>query len=365
MTSPLTKSEIESWLRQTDPAELEKLWQRADRIRREHVGDAVHLRGLLEISNYCVRTCAYCGLSRQNRTLRRYRMTAEEILDCVQQITGFGYGTVVLQAGEDDGIGAEWLAQIIRTIKQTTPLAVTLSLGERSFDELRLWKQAGADRYLLRFETSDPELFRLIHPPRPGQTLSRVDTLRQLRRLGYEVGSGVMVGIPGQTYRSLAEDIHLFHQLDLDMIGVGPYIPHPQTPLGTGQLTPSIHASEQVPNTEEMVYKVIALTRIVCPQANIPSTTALATINRQSGRELGLQWGANIVMPNCTPPHYRRLYEIYPGKACINETAQACQSCLAERIRSIGRTIGTGPGSRQHGPRPYPAESSEIRSAPN
>ncbi|HOQ04795.1 MAG TPA: [FeFe] hydrogenase H-cluster radical SAM maturase HydE [Anaerohalosphaeraceae bacterium] len=367
MNPKLTKSEIEFWLRQTDPAELEKLWQAADRVRREHVGDAVHLRGLLEISNYCRRSCAYCGLSRHNRSLARYRMTAEEILDAARQIAAFGYGTVVLQAGEDDGIEAAWLADIIRTIKQTTPLAVTLSLGERSLDELRLWRQAGADRYLLRFETSDPELFRLIHPPVGGQTLSRIDILRQLRSLGYEVGSGVMVGIPGQTYRSLAEDIDLFRQLDLDMIGVGPYIPHPHTPLGKGRIRPSVSPAEQVPNTEEMTYKVIALTRLVCPEANIPSTTALATINRESGRELGLQRGANIVMPNCTPPHYRQLYEIYPGKACISETAQACQSCLAQRIRSIGRTIGTGPGCRQRRTTPCDtqSESAAVRSAPN
>lgn len=367
MISSLTKTEIESWLRQTDPAQLEILWQTADRIRTENVGDSVHLRGLLEISNFCARSCAYCGLSRHNQTLRRYRMTAEEILDCTRQIAAFGYGTVVLQAGEDDGIRADWLAEIIRTIKQTTPLAVTLSLGERTFEELHLWKQAGADRYLLRFETSDPELFRLIHPPRPGQTLTRPEILRQLRTLGYEVGSGVMIGIPGQTYDSLAADIDLFRRLDLDMVGVGPYIPHPQTPLGTGQIKPSVHPSEQVPNTEEMVYKVIALTRIVCPQANIPSTTALATINRESGRERGLQRGANVVMPNCTPPHYRQLYEIYPGKACINETAQACQSCLAQRIRSIGRTLGTGPGSRCRRPVPSASQLDTVapRSAPN
>lgn len=366
MNAELTKSEIEFWLRQNDPAELEKLWQAADRIRRETVGNAVHLRGLLEISNYCRRSCAYCGLSRHNPSLARYRMTAEEILDAARQIAAFGYGTVVLQAGEDDGIEAARLAEIIRTIKQSTPLAVTLSLGERSLDELRLWRQAGADRYLLRFETSDPELFRLIHPPVPGQTLSRIDLLRQLRSLGYEVGSGVMVGIPGQTFRSLAEDIDLFRQLDLDMIGVGPYIPHPHTPLGQGRIKPSINPAEQVPNTEEMTYKVIALTRLVCPEANIPSTTALATINRESGRELGLQRGANIVMPNCTPPHYRQLYEIYPGKACINETAQACQSCLAQRICSIGRTLGTGPGGRQHRTAvPNPQSDSDERSAPN
>ncbi len=345
----LTLNEIEFWLRQNDPQQLEELWDRADRLRRQTVGDAVHLRGLLEISNYCTRTCAYCGLSCQNTRLQRYRMTAEEILDCIRQIAEFGYGTVVIQAGEDYQIRADWLAEIVKTIKQTTPLAVTLSMGERPMDDLQLWKQAGADRYLLRFETSDPQLYRLIHPPRPGQTENRLDILASLRDLGYEVGSGVMIGIPGQSYRTLANDIALFAKLDLDMVGVGPYIPHPDTPLGSGQASSFIDSDEQTPNTEAMTYKVIALTRLVCPEANIPSTTALATINRDSGRELGLSRGANIVMPNCTPVQYRQLYEIYPGKACINETASACQVCLAERIASLGRTIGIGPGGRKHG----------------
>lgn len=343
----LTIEEIESSLRQNDPQKLEPLWDQADRLRRQTVGNDVHLRGLLEISNFCVRTCAYCGLSRENIHLQRYRMTADEILDCVRQIVRFGYGTVVMQAGEDTGIEADWLAEIIQTIKRQTPLAVTLSMGERPLEDLRLWKQAGADRYLLRFETSDPSLYRLIHPARPGQTADRIEILRQLRELGYEVGSGVMIGIPGQSYRTLAGDIALFARMNLDMVGVGPYIAHPDTPLGSGRIVPKIDPADQVPNTEEMTYKVIALTRLVCPQANIPSTTALATINRDSGRELGLSRGANVVMPNCTPVQYRQLYQIYPGKACLNETAPVCQECLAARIVSLGRTIGTGPGGRK------------------
>jgi biotin synthase len=213
---------------------------------------------------------------------------------------------------------------------------------------LAAWKAAGADRYLLRFETSDPDLFARIHPPAPGKPFrDRKDILRQLRALGYEAGSGVMVGIPGQSYASLAHDIALFAELDLDMIGVGPYIEHPETPLGVGEFQQRIPASEQVPNTEMMTYKVVALTRLACPQANIPSTTALATLNLESGRELGLMRGANIVMPNLTPPQYRALYEIYPAKACIRETADQCQACLARRIHSIGREVGTGQGGRR------------------
>jgi len=172
----------------------------------------------------------------------------------------------------------------------------------------------------------------------------RLAILRGLGQLGYEVGSGVMIGIPGQTYESLAEDIERFRTLDLDMIGVGPYLPHPDTPLGRNPGDFRAPESDQAPNTEEMTYKVLALARLACPRANIPSTTALATLNIAGGRELGLQRGANVVMPNLTPVKYRALYEIYPGKACIAETAEACQACLRQRILSIGRKVGTGPG---------------------
>ncbi len=338
--------EIEYWLRENDPQELEHLWQAADTVRKESVGDAVHLRGLIEISNHCMRRCAYCGLAADNREMTRYRMNADEIVACAQEAAGYGYGTVVMQAGEDYAIEAGWLADIIGRIKAELPLAVTLSMGERPFEELKLWKDAGADRYLLRFETSDPELYKQIHPPLGNQTTNRLDILKQLRQLGYEVGSGVMIGIPGQRYATLAGDIDLFRRYDMDMVGVGPYIVNPLTPLGCGEIAPAIDPDEQTPNTELMTYKVIALTRLVCPQANIPSTTALATINKTSGRELGLARGANVVMPNVTPVEYRTKYEIYPGKACLNETAKQCQGCLAARIASIGRFVGKGQGGR-------------------
>ena len=341
-----TIDQVEHWLGLSDPSELEPLWAAADTTRRRHVGDAVHLRGLIEISNYCVRRCGYCGLAVTHTDLQRYRMTDAEILDCARQAHAFGYGTVVMQAGEDDGLTTERIAALIGSIKSELPLAVTLSLGERPMADLIAWRKAGADRYLLRFETSDTELYKRIHPPRPGQTDDRFDTLRQLRRLGYEVGSGVMIGIPGQSYRTLARDILTFKELDLDMIGVGPYIPNPATPLGRGQLVEDLHPDEQVPGDELMTYKAVALARLVCPQANIPGTTALATINRDNGRELSLMRGANVVMPNVTPVAYRTRYEIYPGKACLNETAQACQGCLKGRIHAIGRVIGQGPGSR-------------------
>src|SRR5215472_755651 len=233
--SELAKSEILDWLRETRPGRLQPLYDQADRERRQSVGDAVHLRGLIEISSHCVRQCMYCGLRRGNRSLERYRMTEDEIHDCALQAEALGYGTVVLQAGEDTALTAEWIESIVRWIKRETALAVTLSLGERQDHELQCWRSAGADRYLLRFETSDPELYRSIHPRSPASP-NRLNLLKHLKSLGYEAGGGVMVGIPGQSYESLAHDILAFRALDLDMIGIGPYIPHPETPLGSGAL---------------------------------------------------------------------------------------------------------------------------------
>jgi len=361
MNQQLTKTEILDWLREENPQRLEELWRRADATRRLQVGDAVHLRGLVEISNHCVRECAYCGLRAGHETLVRYRMEVDEIVEAARQAVKFGYGTVVLQAGEDYGIKTDWMSGVIRQIKGETPLAVTLSLGERLDKDLAAWRKAGADRYLLRFETSDRALFNAIHPPLGHHPCDRISILRRLKQLGFETGSGVMVGIPGQTFDSLANDIALFRELDLDMIGIGPFIPHPATPLGSGfKNFPPVN-DELVPNSEMMVYKAVALTRLVCPDANIPATTALATINKRNGRELGLQRGANVFMPNLTPLKYRRLYEIYPAKACIEETGNACNNCLTLRIRKIGRHIGNGPGGRRQRaaiptPQPQPEE---------
>jgi biotin synthase len=342
----ISLKEIKAWLKETDPLKLQELWDAADKIRAEHVGDEVHLRGLIEISNYCARSCEYCGLHVKNKEVQRYRMNRHEILECAQDAVKFGYGTVVMQAGEDYGLQAEWIAEIIRDIKKTTDLAVTLSLGERPYEELKLWKEAGANRYLLRFETSDDELYKIIHPNLGSTVSDRITILKQLKELGYETGSGVMVGFPGQTWDILAKDIATFRELQLHMIGIGPYISHPQTGLGKGDVKPPEPAPEdKVPSGEDVVYKAVALTRLVCPDANLPATTALATINKEEGREHGLQRGANIVMPNLTPPQYRALYEIYPDKACVNETADMCQFCLRGRVESIGRTIGKGQGT--------------------
>jgi biotin synthase len=342
----LSKSEILQWLKEERLGTLLKLYAWADAVRKQNVGDAVHLRGLIEISSHCRRQCMYCGLRKSNRGIERYRMTREEIEGCARTAVQLGYGTVVIQAGEDDALTAKSISEIVGSIKRTTPLAVTLSLGERSQEELRLWRRAGADRYLLRFETSDADLFRAIHPGRSPQAPDRLAILGQIKRLGYEAGGGVMVGIPGQSYESLAQDVLTFRALDLDMIGIGPYIAHPATPLGSGMLRPPVDPGDQAPSSEQMVYKMIALTRILCPTANIPSTTALATINRTHGRRQGLQVGANVVMPNLTPVRYRPLYQIYPDKACIEESATDCNQCLRSQIQSTDRFPGRSTGGR-------------------
>jgi biotin synthase len=346
-TVPLDHAGLKSWLLERDPQALQTLWAAADRLRRARVGDEVHLRGLIEISSHCVRHCLYCGLRAPSEGLERYRMEPGEILACAQEATRLGYGTVVLQAGEDPGLGRQAVAETIRAIKRDTPLAITLSLGERDEEDLLAWREAGADRYLLRFETSDPALYRRIHPSLPGVPSDRFAQLRRMRRMGYEIGTGVMVGIPGQTWDTLASDLLRFRELDMDMIGVGPFLPSPRTPLGVADIAAFLAAPEdQVPNDELTTLKIVALTRLVCPEANIPGTTALATLDRAQGRELALARGANVIMPNVTPMEYRVRYEIYPGKACVNETAAACQGCLEGRIRGLGRTLGKGPGGR-------------------
>jgi biotin synthase len=343
----LDHATVKAWLQEGDPNTLEALWSEADRVRKAQVGDAVHLRGLIEVSSHCVRHCLYCGLRAPSKGLDRYRMDAAEIIACAHEAHRLGYGSVVMQSGEDPDLTQELITEVIRAIKRDTPLAITLSLGERSDEDLRAWKAVGADRYLLRFETTDPVLYKRIHPDLPGVLSDRFAQLERMRSMGYEIGTGVMVGIPGQTWDTLASDILRFHEFDMDMIGVGPFLPSPRTPLGGPAAATFLAApDEQVPNDELTTLKAVALTRLVCPDSNIPSTTALATLDQAQGRELGLMRGANVVMPNVTPVAYRFRYEIYPGKACVSETAAACQGCLAGRIHSLGRKIGRGPGGR-------------------
>lgn len=345
----MDRQEILYWLKETDENKLEYLWKEADAIRKQFVGDEVHLRALIEISNYCVRNCLYCGIRAQNKKLVRYRMTEEEILECVSFANKNGYKTTVLQSGEDPVFSPERIARLIQKIRGLADIAITLSVGEQDEDTLKLWKDAGADRYLLRFETSDEYLFQKIHPSAHGKRLQyRINQLITLKKLGYEAGGGVMVGIPYQTYESLAQDILLFKELDLDMIGIGPYIPHPDTPLGREFLDNyKLDEEKFVPNTELMTYKVLALTRIVCPDTNIPATTALATINNSKGRILGLQRGANVIMPNITPTRYKKLYELYPGKSSADDDPEIIHQNIINTIKEAGRIPGKGKGSHK------------------
>ena len=343
----LDRAELEAWLRERDDSALDALWLRADAVRRERVGDAVHLRGLIEITNYCVRHCAYCGIAACAGPLPRYRMTRGEILACARKGRDLGFGTIVLQSGEDPDLTGPFVAAVVRDITRETGAAITLSLGERTDADLRAWRDAGADRYLLRFETTDPDLYGRIHPDLPGTVSDRLAQLVRMREMGYEVGTGVMVGIPGQTWDSLANDIWTFRDDDMDMIGIGPYLPSPRTPLA-GPLKDELMAppGRQVPNDELTTLKAVALTRLVCPDTNIPSTTALSILDPSAGRAHGLARGANVVMPNLTPPQYRVLYEIYPGKAAVHESADDLAAATIALIRRLGRTVGTGPGGR-------------------
>ncbi len=346
----LTREAIEHWLRETDESRLKTLWAAADDARRRYVGDAVHLRGLVEISNYCARKCSYCGIRAGNREVARYRMPAEAVVDCARRAEEFGYGTLVMQSGEDYGIRAAWMAGILRRIRSETGIAaITLSFGERSDDDLALWRKAGADRYLLRFETSDEELYRHIHPGLPGKVGDRLAYLTRLQELGYEAGTGIMVGIPGQTHASIADDIDLFRSMDMDMIGIGPYLPHPATPLGREFAERTANGdwpADQAPNTELMTCKVVALTRLARPDANLPATTALSLADKAAGRTHALMRGANVVMPNLTPLEYRAKYEIYPEKADAHETAEAINESIKALLSSLGRSVGVGAGGR-------------------
>ena len=346
----LSHEAIEWWLRETDEARLQELWAAADEARRRYVGDAVHLRGLVELSNYCVRGCTYCGIRAGNRGVERYRVPADVVLECARKAVEFGYGTLVIQAGEDYGITQEWMTAVLRRIRSETPVAaITLSLGERPDEDLAAWREAGADRYLLRFETSDDELYRHIHPDLPGKVSDRMRILRRLQDLGYEAGTGIMVGIPGQTWASIAADIELFRHMDMDMIGLGPYLPHPATPLGrefARRQAEGDWPADQSANTELATCKVLALTRLARPDANLPATTALSLVNKTGGRAHGLERGANVIMPNLTPPEERERYEIYPEKAAVHETAEAINESIQKLLSSLGRTAGAGAGGR-------------------
>lgn len=326
----LTKEEVLSLL--AAPGIDEELAANADTVRQKYVGDEVHLRGLIEFSNICSRTCRYCGLRGENSKLRRYRLEPETIIEFAKRAAEYGYKTLVLQSGEDAYYTIDKMQYIIRQIKELG-VALTLSIGEKTTKEYKAYKEAGADRYLLRIETTDRELYQKMHP---GMSLdNRLRCLEDIKSLGYEVGTGSLIGLPGQTLASIAEDILFFKKIDADMIGIGPFIPNQDTPLALAK-----------GGTFEMARRVVAIVRLLLPDANIPATTAMETLNKE-GRIIGLKSGANVVMPNVTEGEYRKLYALYPGKICINDTPLHCRGCITGKITGIGRKIGDGLGGRK------------------
>lgn len=336
-TCNLTKEEIVELLKNGS----NELFKAADEVRKAFVGDEVHLRALIEFSNICRCNCFYCGLRCENKNAERYRLSKKEILNLAQKAISFGYRTIVMQSGEDSYFTAEILADIIKEIKNISPLsghertksevtgepAITLSIGERSYEEYKILKEAGADRFLLRIETTDKNLYKKLHPNMDFE--NRVRCLKDLGQLGYEVGTGCLVGLPEQTIESLADDILFFKEINADMIGIGPFIPHKDTPL-----------KEADGGSFELALKVMAITRLLMPDINIPATTAMETLN-PNGRLIALQRGANVVMPNITDEEHKKQYEIYPGKTSVT------YSEITEKLQSIGRTISKSQGFRK------------------
>lgn len=317
-----------------NPEDEPRLFAAADEVRRRFVGDSVHLRAIIEFSNYCVRSCLYCGLRRDNRKLGRYRMSADEIARTAAKACSAGYRTIVLQSGDDLHYRADDIARIVERIKRGADVAMTLSIGERTGEEYRTMRNAGADRFLLKHETADPGLYASLHP---GMSFERrLECLHSLRQLGFQVGSGNIVGLPGQTLHTLARDIALLRELDVEMAGIGPFIPHPDTPLARSR-----------PGEVALALRTLAVARIVLPLAHLPATTALATLHPE-GRRLALQCGANVVMPNVTPPEYRRLYEIYPNSVALGDPEDGGFARVAAFLGGMGRPVS---GSRGDSPK--------------
>ncbi len=307
----------------SDETNNEELFQTADKVRQKNVGDEVHLRALIEFSNACACNCFYCGLRAENKKIERYSLKSSEIVKFAQRAVEEGYKTVVLQSGE--GVYPnEKLVKIVREIKKLG-VDITLSTGEKTYEEYAELKEAGADRYLLRIETTDRELYKKMHPNMNFENRARC--LKDIKKLGYEVGTGVLVGLPGQTLESLANDLLFFKELDADMIGIGPFIPNPDTPLG-----------KSAGGSFTLALKTMALTRLLLPDINIPATTAMETLH-PNGRIIALQSGANVLMPNVTGGDYKQKYLIYPGKTSLND-----RSVVIEKIEAIGRTVSDTPG---------------------
>ena len=308
----MTKQELVRLLALED---FTPVYEEADRIRRETVGDEVHIRAIIEFSNICSRHCKYCGLNCTNEKVELYQMTKEEILATAREAIEAGYKTIVLQSGENPDLDREWMGSIVKEINRMGA-TVTLSIGELSDDDIWYYRDCGADRYLLKHETADPEIYSSLHPC--GTLESRTHCLITIREAGYETGSGFMIGLPGQTLETIAEDLLLLKNLGCKMAGIGPFIPHPETPL-----------KDAVPGDPELTKRAVALARILIPDANLPVTTALGVIN-QNAKDNAFSCGANVVMKKVTPDEYKEAYEIYPAKLDKTNIKEVIEEFITE-----------------------------------
>lgn len=333
-----SKEDIVRLLSPTDAYDEGMLFKRAYEIKKRYVGNAVYLRGLIETGNICEKDCYYCGVRKGNRLVNRYLMSKEEILSSAKLAWKFGYGSLTLQSGEMTGKGhALFIEEVIREIKDLSgsELGITLSFGEQKEDVYRRWFKAGAHRYLLRIETSDRDLYGTLHP-HDHSFEQRLECLHVLKEIGYQVGTGVMIGLPGQTVEHLADDIIFFRDIDADMIGMGPYIPHRDTPLAK-----AIDDIEEVMSFNmNLALRMIAATRIVLRDVNIASTTALQAVDSISGLVRGLTSGANVIMPNMTGNEHKGDYRLYENKPLEDENSAEYMGRLESRIRLIGEYIG-------------------------
>ena len=315
-----------------DPETVELLRQEAVRIQKKYFGNKIYTRGLVEFTNYCRNDCYYCGIRRSNTNAVRYRLTKDEILKCCENGHELGFRTFVLQGGEDPWFNDERMADIISSIKRSYPdCAITLSIGEKSKESYRKFKEAGADRYLLRHETANEDHYRYLHPENLSLA-NRKQCLYDLKELGYQIGAGFMVGAPGQTLEHLAEDLVFLKELNPHMVGIGPFIPHHDTKF-----------AEEEPGSVELTLFLRSVIRIMLQQVLLPAKTALGTLDPR-GREKGFLAGANVVMPNLSPVKNRKQYELYDNKICTGEEAAECRGCLSRRVQSVGYEIVTDRG---------------------
>lgn len=323
----LTKQEYISLINCNDKDSLEYLRQKAENQRQKIFGRDIYMRGLIEFTNYCKNDCLYCGIRRSNKNAQRYRLTKEEILDCCKNGYDLGFRTFVLQGGEDPYFTDDKIVEIVREIKSQFPdCAVTLSIGEKPKESYKRYFDAGADRYLLRHETASAEHYSLLHP-KELRLENRRECLKNLKEIGFQTGCGFMVGSPFQTVENLAEDLIFIEKLKPHMVGIGPFIPHKDTPF-----------KDEKSGTLEMTLKLLAIIRLILPKVMLPSTTALGTINPK-GRELGILWGANVVMPNLSPKTVRKKYMLYDNKICTGDEAAECRFCMQKRMESIGYKV--------------------------